>query len=1465
MFHPLVATWLARRFGAPTPAQARAWPLIREGKDVLVAAPTGSGKTLSAFLSALDTLVAQAIANGGKLPEGTSVVYVSPLKALSNDIRRNLEEPLGELRALAPELGYPAPAIRTAVRTGDTSQQERREAVRHPPHILVTTPESLYILLTSDSGRRALREVRTVIVDEIHAMAADKRGAHLALSLERLDALVQAHASKTGATAKLQRIGLSATVRPMEVASRMLCGTRPSPTIVDVGQRRDLDLKIEVLEDELGAVCTNEQWGEVYDRVADLARAHRSTIVFVNTRRLVERMALHLGERLGVEQVAAHHGSMSRERRHKAETRLKAGDLKLVVATASLELGIDVGAIDLVCLIGSPRSIATGLQRIGRSGHAIGATPKGRFFPLTRDQLVESAALVRAARRAEIDRVRLREAPLDILAQQIVATCATDEWDEDALYARLTQAGPYADLPRAEYDTVVDVLAEGIATRRGRAGALLHRDAVNRRLRGRRGARLAAITSGGAIPDLATYDVVLEPEGTLIGTLDEDFAIESMAGDIFVLGSSSWRIRRVEMGRVRVEDAGGAPPSIPFWFGEGPARTRELSAEVSALREEVAATVARGEDPVPALMEKSALDRRGAELVRDYLRAGQAALGAVPTQTRVVAERFFDEGGGMQLVIHAPFGGRINRAWGMALRKRFCRSFDFELQAAATDDGIVMSLGAQHSFPLEMVFEMLRPDDLDELLTQAAIQAPMFETRWRWNAMRSLALMRTQGGKRVPPQLQRMRAQDLVTAVFPAQTACQDNHGGGAIEIPDHPLVRETIRDCLVEAMDAEGLKGVIRALRAGEIETIARDLPEPSVFSHEILNANPYAFLDDAPLEERRTRAVAVRRGLPADVTERLFPAAGLDPATIAEVVAEAQPDARDADELHDLLLELGALPANEGEARGWSALFDALVTAKRAARLEIPEGAHWVAAERRSLAAAVWPSARFAPDVVEPPARRARAWSEREGALVEIVRAHLTIVGPTTAERLAERLSVPVSDVEAALAAVEMEGAVLRGKWSDDLPGGPSEGPHAPQRLTSLGEAELRSQLQWVDRRLLARINRRMLDGLRREIEPVSAADLVRFLLTWQHVRPGQLLHGRGGAMQVIAQLQGFESAAGAWEREILPARVAAYDSAWLDALCLSGEVAWGRLARRDAGSAPNRAAPVALVRRADLPWLRVPEAEEADAPEPALSAPARDVLRFLETAGASFLDEIVTGAHRLRAEVEDALWELVSAGRVTGDGFAGLRALISATQTRGSARARWHSRWTRRMGGPVGAGRWSILRSAAVEEEARTEELARQYIKRYGVVFRDLLARETHAPPWRDLLRVYRRLEMRGELRGGRFCGGFVGEQFAAPEAVEALRAVRKEPKRGEVVRLSACDPLNLVGILTPGPRVPATLANSVVFVDGVPQSEPSFVESRRAGGAAARSWSAASALEDRLSSNETGPALADRSPL
>jgi ATP-dependent Lhr-like helicase len=1448
MFHPVVRTWFERRFPAPTSVQAQAWPPIAAGQDVLLTAPTGSGKTLAAFLACLDDLIRRAIA--GTLEERTYVVYVSPLKALSNDVRRNLEDPLAGTLEVAAELGHPALPVRALVRTGDTSMKERQQAAKRPPHILVTTPESLFILLTSESGRRGLRAVRTVIVDEIHALAPDKRGAHLALSLERLAALT---------TEPLQRVGLSATVQPLEVAARLLVGAaRPLPVIVDAGEARARDLRVETLGSELGAVCTNEQWAEIYDRLAELVRGHRSTLVFVNTRRLVERVALHLGERLGPDSVAAHHGSLSRQRRFQAEQRLKAGSLKAVVATASLELGIDVGAVDLVCLVGSPRSISTGVQRVGRSGHAVGGTPKGRLFPLTRDQLIECAALVRGAQKGILDAIALREAPLDILAQQIVAAAACDEWDEDALYALCARAAPYAALSRTQHDAIVDMLSEGIATSRGRSGALLHRDAVNHKLRGRRGARLAALTSGGAIPDTALFEVVLEPDGTLVGTVDEDFAIESMAGDVILLGNNSWRIRRVENGRVRVEDAAGAAPTIPFWFGEGPGRTRELSSEVGELRAEVIARAGRDgpEGTATWLCESCGLDRPQAELLRDYVRAGHAALGAVPTPTQVIAERFFDEAGGIQLVIHAPLGARLNRAWGMALRKRFCRSFDFELQAAATDDGIVLSLGPQHSFPLELIFQLVRPDHVAEVLTQAALQAPMFETRWRWNATRSLALLRTRGGKKVPPNLQRMRAQDLLASVFPGQVACQDNHGGGPIEVPDHPLVHETVRDCLCEPMDAAGLVEVMHALERGDIQTRCRELPEPSVFAHEILNANPYAFLDDAPLEERRARAVSVRRGLPAEVAEGI---GGLDAGAIAEVVAEAQPDVRGPDELHDLLLDLGGLPHTEGTARGWGSFFAALVAAGRAGRLTTaggasPDASFWIPAERLSLARAAWPGCTVTPELVEPQARRPQVHDDRTAALAEIVRGHMASLGPVTTPILGMRLAFDGDAVEAALLLLETAGSVMRGRFT----------PRALASVAALpdqnDQADAQDAQEWIDRRLLQRMNRRTVERLRKEIVPVEPATLVRFLLGWQRVRPDARLAGPEGLREVIAQLQGFEAAAGAWEREIFPARLEDYDPAWLDELCLSGQVVWGRFAPRPDGSQqPSRATPIGFGLRRDLPWLLAPATPSAPTPaspptparrpgaavpEPdpdaGLSPKARDVLAHLRHAGASFLDDLIAGAGRLRAEVEDALWELVAAGRVTGDGFSGLRGLLPPVAgRRGSGRGRFYARSNRRLA-PPSAGRWALLATATpADAEARTEALARQYVRRYGVIFRELLGREEHAPPWRDLVRVYRRLELRGELRGGRFVAGLVGEQFALPEALEGLRALRRATAGagtapGEVVALSACDPLNLVGILTPGPRVPATLASLVTYRDGVPVADGAPVTAQGANG-------------------------------
>ncbi|WP_437692314.1 DEAD/DEAH box helicase [Sorangium sp. So ce176] len=1486
MFHPVVDRWFRGRFGAPAPAQERAWPVIAAGRDALISAPTGAGKTLAAFLFCLDRLVRDAAR--GALEDRTDVLYISPLKALSHDVHRNLEQPIAEISAAMREAGLPAPGIRAVVRTGDSPAQERRAMAARPPHVLVTTPESAFILLTSESGRRALSGVRTVILDEVHAIAGDKRGAHLALSLERLEDLV---VSRGGA--RPQRVGLSATVRPIEIAARLVAGARELPEIVDVGQRRDLDLAVEVPRDELGAVCTNEQWAEIYDRIAALSAGARSTLVFVNTRRLVERVAHALAERLGEDVVAAHHGSLSRARRLSAERRLKAGELRVVVATASLELGIDVGAVDLACLVGSPRSINVALQRIGRSGHALAATPRGRLFPLTRDQLVECAAIVRAARRGELDRMASREGPLDVLAQQIIAACACEERDEDGLYDLVRRAAPYEGLSRRDFDAVVAMVCggaasaaeEGASAARGarqRAGSLVYRDAIGRRLRGRRGARLAALTSGGAIPDIAAVDVVLQPDGTKVGTLDEDFAIESSAGDVFLLGNTSWRVLRLEGAQMWVEDAHGAAPTVPFWLGEAPARTPELSAEVAALRAEVAARLEEeraegaqrgqggGEEARAALsiaarwlMEACALDARGALLVRDYIEAGRAALGAVPGGATVVVERFFDEAGGQQIVVHTPLGGRVNRALGLALRKRFCRSFDFELQAAATDDGVLLSLSAEHGLPVEEVLDLVRPEGLEEVLVQAALQGPMFRTRFRWAASRALALLRFRGGRRVPPALQRMRADDLLLSIFPEQQGCQDNHGIGAhIDPPDHPLVREALRDCLVELMDVEGLRALLVGLRSGAIRVVALDTPEPSVFSHEILNANPYAFLDDAPLEERRARAVRVRRGLPAEVVERL---GGLDPEVIAEVVAEARPDVRDADELHELLLDRVALPADEGIRSGHARLFEALCAAGRAAEARAPADAggaagmaggspgapRWVATERRPLVEAIWPEAVFAPDVVVPPALRAPDGADRGAAITALVRGFLSAAGPVSTGELARRLDVPAHEALSALARIELAGGALRGRFRSTAPAGAARGGAGEADAPGArdvggapgGSGDL--SLEWCDRRLLARIHRRTVTGLRKAIEPATAAELIRFLLGWQGVRPGTQARGPGGLGRVIEQLQGFELAAGAWEREVLPARVAGYEEALLDALCLSGEVAWGRVVPREA-AAPTRAAPITLALRRDLPWLLAPREREGEPPPASLAEPAQGVLSFLSRAGASFFDDIVAGAGRSRADVEDALWELVAAGLVTGDGFAALRSLLG-----GGPAGAWGADAARlrgggRRAGPVASGRWSLLRprpeasaplaAGAVDEAGDgldvVEALAHQYLRRYGVVCRELLAREPRPPAWRDLLRVYRRLEMAGEIRGGHLIAGFVGEHFALPEALDALRAVRREPPSGEIVQLSACDPLNLVGIVTPGPRIPAGLGNVVIYRDGVPLAPIAAAPAERA---------------------------------
>jgi ATP-dependent Lhr-like helicase len=1410
-FHPAVSAWFRGAFSAPTAPQESGWPTIQARRHTLIAAPTGSGKTLAAFLCAIDELVRDALA--GTLGDETRVLYISPLRALSNDVEKNLRRPLEGIREELAARGLPDVEIRTAVRTSDTPASQRAKAVKRPPHLFVTTPESLYILLTSEGGRRMLSTVRTVIVDEIHALLGDKRGSHLALSLERLGALVGDG---------LVRIGLSATQRPIETVARFLvggtaqaagAGTSEACAIVDGGHARRLDLAVEVPRAPLESVMSAEVWGEIYDRLAVLATSHRTTLIFVNTRRLAERAAMHLGERLGQANVAAHHGSLAKEARLDAEQRLKRGELRVLVATASLELGIDVGEVDLVCQLGTTRSVAAFLQRVGRSGHHLQATPKGRLFPLSRDELVEAAALLWAVRRGELDATIVPDAPLDILAQQIVAEVACREWGEDALYALFRGAYPYRDLSRAQFDAVVRMLADGFTTRRGRRGAHLHYDGVNGVLRGRRGARIAAMTSGGAIPERADYDVVLDPTDTVVGTLDEDFAIESMPGDIFQLGTHAWQIQRVESGQVRVTDAQGLPPTVPFWFGEAPARTAELSTLVSELREAVVERVRFGDeheggadtgDAVAWLAQEAGVEEAAGRQLAEYLAACAAPFGVIPSQRTLVLERFFDETESMHLVLHAPFGSRLNRAWGLALRKRFCRSFNFELQAAANEDAICLSLGPTHSFELDTIFRYLDARTVRDVLVQALLDAPMFGTRWRWNASRALAVLRFRGGKRVPPRFQRMDADDLVAVTFPDQLACLENIQGDR-EVPDHPLVQQTIHDCLTEAMDIEGLEAVLRAMASGELRLVARDLREPSPLAHEILNARPYAFLDDAPLEERRTMAVQARRWLDAKTAAEL---AFLEPDAIARVRAEAWPDPRTPDELHDALILAGALRDDEWQGRGAEAaprqLFDALVEAGRAYVFAVGEARLWVAAERVTALAAVWPEARREPSGPLPPRLSAAqvagaGQADRDTALVELVRGRLEIAGPITARALSATLALPLGDVGIALAALEAEGFAFRGSYSSEV-----------------------AEEEWCQRRLLARIHRYTLRQLRESIQPVSKADFMRFLLGWQRVT--DKAEGPEGLADVLAQLEGFEVPAGAWESDVLPARMAGYDPSWLDALCLSGRVVWARL-RAPGGSdgdgpapSPIRSSPIALLARREASLWQEAAAGEGGAR--ALSEAAGAVQRCLEEGGAQFFDDLARHLGWTDEAVSDALGELVGAGRVTADSFAGLRALLLP-----AARRARPTRGLRSGVTPMhGAGRWSLLAApsaGAAGDGSRgtaVEHAARVLLRRYGVVFRALLEREGTVPPWRELLAVLRRLEDRGEVRGGRFVSGFAGEQFALPEAIAPLRAVRRSERDGREVTLSGADPLNLVGIVLPGERVAALAGRCVVLKDG-----------------------------------------------
>ena len=1406
-FHPAVAAWFTRTFVAPTEVQLRAWPVIQRGEDTLIAAPTGSGKTLAAFLAAMDGLVREGLARG--LADETSVLYISPLKALSNDIQKNLEEPLARIRDELFEQQLPDVAIRAWVRTGDTPQSERARMRKQAPHILVTTPESLYILLTSASGREMLQTARTVIVDEIHALAGNKRGAHLMLSLERLATLCEAHHGQ-----RPNRIGLSATQKPIEEIAHFLVGAghENSCTIVDTGHVRQRDLALVLPDSPLEAVMAAEVWQEIYDRLAQLVEQHHTTLIFVNTRRLAERAARFLAERLGEENVTAHHGSLAREHRLDAEQRLKGGKLRALVATASLELGIDIGDVDLVCQLGSPRSIATFLQRVGRSGHAVGGLPKGRLLPLSRDDLLECTALLDAVRRGELDRILMFEQPMDVLAQQIVAEVASREWEEAALFDCFRRAWPYRDMSRERFTEVVRMLAEGFSTRRGRRGAYIYRDAINGRLRGRPAARLTAITNGGAIPDLFDYDVILSPEGLSIGSLHEDFAFESLPGDIFQLGNNSYRILKIEQGKLYVEDAHGQPPNIPFWLGEAPGRSDELSLALSRLNQAISLQLDKDIEATNSwLHHQLGLPVAAAQQLTDYLAAAKAALGALPTFDTLIFERFFDEVGDMHFVVHSPFGSRINRAWGLALRKRFCRKFNFELQAAATEDAIILSLGPTHSFPLEEPAGYLKAATVQEILIQALLAAPLFATRWRWNCNIALAVPRHRNGKRIPAQFQRSDAEDLVAVIFPDQLACFENISGNR-EVPNHPLVNQTLDDCLHEAMDVTGLQQLLARLERGEIKLLTCDLTTPSPLALGVINARPYAFLDDAPLEERRTLAIQQRRFLDPESAADI---GRLDLAAIQRVRDEAWPDASTVDELHDSLILLGFMSQTEAQrgaqASPWPALFTTLTTEQRATLATLPHGEKvWIAAERLNELLTLFPELSCEP-AIDPFIEGDRSPLHKETALRELIRSRLEGLGPVTVAQLAAPLGLAPQQISLALLELEQEGFAIQGQFT-----------------------QATSDIEWCERRLLARIHRYTLKRLRSEVEAVTPADYMRFLFHWQ--RLDDRGESQAALTTVLSQLEGFSIPAIAWEEEILPARIAMYSSDMLESLCLAGRITWLRLnlpkpsgeGKETRKTAPVRITPIALVSRQQARhWQRLNSKTVDEAL--ALSAMAQRVKETLQHQGASFFIDIVQQSGLLRTQVEEALGELVAWGLVTSDSFAGLRALITPLNRRPGF---GHGQRRRRTAvvSVDDAGRWSLLRPqrATIDYDAApktfdtndVEQIAQTLLRRYGVVFRKVLERESNLPPWRELLYHYRRQEARGEIRGGRFVQSFSGEQFALPEALATLRDIRKQETRGNLLTISAVDPLNLTGIITPGQRVAAQSNNRILYRDGVP---------------------------------------------
>jgi ATP-dependent Lhr-like helicase len=1346
-FLPFVERWFATTFREPTPPQRDGWAAIASGRDTLIVAPTGSGKTLAAFLWALDHL--HRLGLEGRLEDRVYVVYVSPLRALNNDIEKNLREPLAGIRAAAAADGLALPEVRIAVRTGDTLAAARQAMTRRPPHVLITTPESLYILLTSQGFRPALAAARFVIVDEVHALMASKRGAHLALSLERLQALVAG--GQPGP--RPQRIGCSATVRPVEDAATFLTGaTARDPVVIDAGFSRDLDLQVVSPVDDFLTATSDTVWDAALQQIAELVQAHRTTLVFAQSRRAAERLARDLNDRVPDDagapaegaaatgrKVAAHHGSLSRRARLEAENRLKAGELRALVATSSLELGIDVGAIDLVVQVQSPRNVAAALQRVGRAGHLLSRTSKGRIVVTKGEELVEAAAVVRTVRERSLDRIAMPQAPLDVLAQQIVAAVAAESLEIDVLHARFRQAAPYRDLSRETFLAVVRSIAEPLPREvRGVAPRILW-DRVNDRLHARRGSRFLALTAGGTIPDAGLYDVYVAETDLKVGTLDEEFVTESLPGDVFLLGSHAWRIAKVRADRVLVEDAQGMSPTIPFWKGEHPSRSWDLGLAVGRLRRDAADRLDTPDFAAWAARE-CGCDARAAAAMRSWLvKAGEVLQGVADDQG-IVVESFADEMGGRHAMIHSVFGMRINGAWGMALREQVRRRFGLLAEASHVDDGILLSFAPGQVPPApERLVTLVAPEEVDTLLGEALIGSPMFGTRFRHAAVRALFVPRMTRGQRTPAYLQRLKADALLEAVRGQ---------------PDFPIVAETLRECFHDAYDVPRLKRLLERLHDRELWTRHVDTPMPSPFVYPLLLAWDWAYLDAGHAEERRADAVVMRKAWSV--------APGpLRPDIVAAVEAELQkttPErrARDANELAAILDDLGDLTRDEIAERvvaDADGLIAALAAERRIAPVAFGDRPAWIPAPDATLYAGL----------------------ATEAGLERLVLRVLRTRGPVTADWLAARYGLAAGDVTPALERLVQRGLVRTGALVADAA--------APQ---------------FVHVAVLDEIQRRQVHA-RRVPRPVATAEqFSAFLLRRHHLHPEHRLVGPPGVLAALELLQGDDFPVRVWEQDLLSARVEDYQRDWLDRLGLAGEIVWtvfepAERARATA-LAPESPGRVGVALRDHVGWLR--EATGRTELDPRV----KNVLLHLQLRGASFPRDLARVTGLDPAQAQAALWEMFRAGLATPDTFSAIVAGGTAARPAG---VRPTPRRRSRRGqarGPLAQlpplGRWSALaEDEALSPEERDEARAHLLLARHGVV-----ARELARGDWATLRHVLLRMEYGGEVVRGYFVEGLSGEQYALEDALAELTAPparRAEPH----VLVNLVDPANLWGRVWP----------------------------------------------------------------